>query len=63
MAKISLKAARVNAGLTQTDVAVKLGVSSKTVANWERGVNSIPAKALLRMCNIYRIPIDSIDVP
>lgn len=35
--RISMKATRVNAGLTQSELAQKLGVSNLTVANWERG--------------------------
>lgn len=36
--KITLAAARVNAGMTQEDVAKKLKVSKKTVINWEKGI-------------------------
>ena len=35
--KISLAAARVNAGLDQTLAAVKLGVNVATLRNWEKG--------------------------
>lgn len=35
--KISLKAARVNAGLTQEEAAKMIGVYSGTVSNWEKG--------------------------
>ena len=38
MIQISLAAARVNAGLTQEEVAEKLQVSKKTIVNWEKGV-------------------------
>ena len=33
--KITLKAMRVNKGLSQTDVANALGVTVKTLQNWE----------------------------
>lgn len=36
MPKISLEAARVNAGLTQKELAEKLGVSNTTIVNWEK---------------------------
>ena len=39
--KISLAAARVNAGLTQKELAEKCGVSESTVLNWESG-RSLP---------------------
>lgn len=35
--KISLAAARVNAGLTQNDVAQALKVGKQTVVSWEKG--------------------------
>lgn len=35
--KISVAAARVNAGLTQKELAEKCGVSESTIINWENG--------------------------
>jgi putative transcriptional regulator len=35
--KLTLKAARVNAGLTQTKAAEIIGVTPDTIGNWERG--------------------------
>ena len=61
--KITLAAARVNAGLTQDEVAEKLKVSNKTVGNWEKG-NTIPNSATIYMLsNLYRIPKDNIILP
>ena len=37
MLKITLQAARVNAGMTQRQVAQELGVVNKTISNWESG--------------------------
>lgn len=34
---ITLKAARVNAGLTQAEAAERIGVSKEVIGNWERG--------------------------
>lgn len=39
--KISLKAARINAGLTQEAVAAMLKKSKVTIINWEKGKTSI----------------------
>ena len=36
--RISLAAARVNAGMTQDDVAKELHVGKQTVVNWDIGV-------------------------
>ena len=61
--KISLKAARVNAGLTQTDVARLMHISKQTVVNWENGkvIPKIPVLAFLS--DLYKIPIDNIFLP
>ena len=61
--KITLKAARVNAKLLQSEVAEKLGVSKESVANWENGKAAPKATALVRLCELYKIPIDSISLP
>lgn len=61
--KISLAAARVNAGMTQNDVSRILRVSNKTVLNWEKG-KAIPSYATLKtLSDIYQIPIDNIRLP
>ncbi len=58
--QITLAAARVNAKLTQEEVAHKMGVSKRTIINWEKG-NIIPNSASLNMLSeIYKIPIDNI---
>lgn len=61
--KITLAAARVNAGLTQTDVAKKMKVSKQTIVNWEKG-KVVPKPAqLYMMSDIYCIPRDNIFLP
>lgn len=58
--KISLAAARVNAKMTQADVAKKMKVSKQTIANWELGrIQPKPAEFEM-MCRIYGIPKDNI---
>lgn len=37
--KMTLKAARVNKGITQKDAAELIGVSKEQLGNWERGVS------------------------
>ena len=61
--QISLAAARVNAGLTQADVAKKMQLNKQTIVNWEKG-KIIPKPAQLEMmCKIYRISTDNIFLP
>ena len=61
--RISLAAARVNAGMNQEDTARELHVSNKTVVNWEKG-KSIPSFATLQeLSRLYGIPVDNISLP
>ncbi|MDD6217587.1 MAG: helix-turn-helix transcriptional regulator [Roseburia sp.] len=61
--QITLAAARVNAGLTQKDVARKMKLNKQTICNWETG-KVIPKPAQLEMmCKIYNIPADNIFLP
>ena len=61
--KITLRAARINAGMHQSAVAGKLGVSKESIANWERGKVPLKATVLLQLCQLYGIPIDNILLP
>lgn len=47
MGKLTLKAARVNAGLTQKQAAQKLGIAQTTLHNYESG-KSMPNIAMLQ---------------
>ncbi len=58
--KISLRAARVNADLTQQEVADKIGVSKHTIINWERGRTKPKKHILIALSSIYGIDIDSL---
>ena len=61
--KISLAAARVNADMTQQQVAEILKISKVTLVSWEKGKTKIPFNALLNLCELYRVPVDLIFVP
>lgn len=60
--KISLSAARVNAELSQMEVAKMLKVGQQTILNWEKGKVAIPAFQLERLTEIYKIPIENIRI-
>ena len=61
--QISLAAARVNAKLTQEDVAKKMKIGKRTIINWEKGT-SLPSFADVKMLSeIYNIPVDNIFLP
>lgn len=58
--RITLEAARINAGLTQAEVAEKLGVSRSTVINWELHRTSPSVSQANALCALYKRPYDSI---
>ncbi len=60
MPKISLKAARVNSGFTQRDVAEKLNVTKKTVSSWESGKTMPKLDKIEALCSLYNISFDSL---
>lgn len=61
--KISLAAARVNAKMTQEEVAKKMKVTKNTIVNWEKGkVEMKPAQFYL-YCEIVKAPRDIIFLP
>jgi transcriptional regulator with XRE-family HTH domain len=60
MLKITLAAARVNAGFTQKEVADMLDVSNKTICNWENGKSFPSPKQIDMLCELYSISYDNI---
>ena len=61
--QISLKAARVNAGMTQDDVAEKMHISKRSITAWETGKYPIPFISLSALADLYAIPVDCIFLP
>ena len=61
MRKISLKAARVNAGLSQKAAAKRLEISNSTLCSWENG-NTFPDQPMIeKICELYGLTYDMID--
>ena len=60
MVKITLKAARVNAGLSQKEAAKRLDVSNKTLHSWESGKTFPGADMIDALCDLYGIAYDNI---
>lgn len=59
--RISLEAARVNAKLIQKEAAIKLGISLKTLQNYESGKTKPNWDTLDKMSTVYNIPIGMLD--
>ena len=49
---LEIRKARLKAGITETELARRLGVSRKTVYFWERGLRFPETKRILLLCNI-----------
>lgn len=57
---ITLKAARVNKGLTQKKAAEMLGISEYTLMNYEKGKSSPDVRVLKKIENLYEVPYHKI---
>jgi transcriptional regulator with XRE-family HTH domain len=57
---LNLKVARVKKQYTQTDLAVKIGVSLTTVSSWEIGRGKPSMDNLIKLSNILEISIDEL---
>ena len=53
---ITLKAARVNAGMTQATAAKEIGVTADVISNWERGLSFPNVKNIMAIEKAYGIP-------
>lgn len=60
MPQITLKAARVNAELTQAEAAQKIGVSVSTLKKWEKGVAFPRQPHIMKLCEVYGVGYDNI---
>lgn len=61
--KVSLQAARVNAKLTQSDVAKRLRKNKQTIVNWENGKTEIDKANFEALCHLYNCKMDDIFLP
>ena len=60
--KISLKAARVNANLTQTEVAEAMHITRETLRNWENKI-TCPSKVQYdKLLELYNVPYNIIKL-
>lgn len=58
--RVTLKAARINKGLTQEDVAKALNVTKKTVGSWESGKTMPKIDKIELLCNLFGCGYDDI---
>lgn len=59
-----LKKARLDAKLTQKEVASRLGITYQAISNYERGTNRVDTDTLSMLCHIYNIEVgDLLSTP
>lgn len=61
--KVSMKALRVNAELSQADAAKKIGVNPMTLSSWEAHTTFPTLDQLVTMCRIYGCTVDDVRLP
>lgn len=59
--RITLKAARINKGLTQNEVAIAIKVTKKTVGSWENGKSVPNINKIEMLCELYGRKYDEIQ--
>ena len=58
--KFNIKFMREEEGISQKEIANKLGVKRSTYSLWELEINMIPLPRLIELCKIYSCSIDYI---
>ena len=61
MKKYSLKAIRVNAGLTMKEASERIGISVVTLRHYEKYKTVPNIKIIQKMLEIYKVTIDEIN--
>ncbi|AQL56442.1 helix-turn-helix transcriptional regulator [Abyssicoccus albus] len=60
--KLNIKTWRIEAGMTQQDVADKLGVARQTVGDWESGNKVLSGVVIYALAKLYGTEVDFIKV-
>jgi len=59
--RMTLEAARVNAGLTQKQVCDAIGISMTTIWMWERGDRLPSVDKAIKLAELYKVPLEAIN--
>ena len=54
----NIRSLRVDAGLTQKQIAAQLGISQNTYSQYEVGVLNYPVEALMKLADFYNVSVD-----
>ncbi len=58
--QVTMRAARINANLSQIEAAKRLGIGLKTLQNWESGVTSPRVDKMPAICHLYGCTMEDI---
>lgn len=53
-----LRELRTKSGLTQNEIATKLGVSGQTILNWENGIYEPKINQLIQLADLFNVSVD-----
>ena len=59
--RMTLEAARVNAGLTQKQVCDAIDISMTTIGLWEHGDRMPTVDKAIKLSELYGVPLDCIN--
>ena len=59
--RLTLEAARVNAGLTRKQVCDAIGISLTTIGMWEHGDRTPTVDKAIALSELYGVPLDCIN--
>lgn len=55
---MKLRELRTKSGLTQNEIAKRLGVSGQTILNWENGIYEPKINQLIQLANLFEVSVD-----
>lgn len=54
----NIEAERARMGISKGEMAEKLGVTTKTYYNWQKGINPVPSTVLIKLSDMSGAKID-----
>ena len=58
--QITLKACRVNSGMTLKEASARFGIHYETLSNYENDSTNVPRTFFIKIESVYGIPTDNI---
>ena len=55
---MKLRELRNKSGLTQNEIAARLGVSGQTILNWENGIYEPKINQLIQLADLFNVSVD-----